>query len=251
MTKQTTAAAEKSVASLQAGRPSLMATFAGKFGVDADKMATTLKATAFRTGAKDPEVTNEQLMALVVVSNQFNLNPFLKEIYAFPDQKGGIIPVVGIDGWLRLINEHPQYKSMEIRYAEHGQGEIPEWCEVEIERKDRAKPTIVREYFSEVKRNTGPWGSHPRRMLRHKTIIQCGRVAFAFTGIHDPDEAERIRDAIDVTPPNAKPKTAAPQARTEERPAIAGEAHEVAQGSLADATREPTDAELEEAGARG
>jgi hypothetical protein len=54
----------------------------------------------------------------VLVSNQYGLNPFTKEIYAFPDQKGGIVPVVGVDGWLRIINEHPQFKSMEFRYAE-------------------------------------------------------------------------------------------------------------------------------------
>src|SRR5579859_2161678 len=35
------------------------------------------------------------------------------------------------------------------------------------------------------------------RMLRHKAIIQCSRIAFGFSGIMDPDEAEKI---IDVTP---------------------------------------------------
>jgi hypothetical protein len=35
-------------------------------------------------------------------------------------------------------------------------------------------------------------------------MIQCARVAFGFVGIYDPDEAERIRDAVDVTPPVAR-----------------------------------------------
>ena len=61
---------------------------------------------------------------------------------------------------------------------------------------------IITEYFEEVSRATDPWKSHPRRMLRHKAIIQCARVAFAFTGIKDEDEAEVITAAevIDTKP---------------------------------------------------
>lgn len=29
-------------------------------------------------------------------------------------------------------------------------------------------------------------------MLRHKTLIQCARLAFGFAGIFDQDEAERV-----------------------------------------------------------
>lgn len=32
----------------------------------------------------------------------------------------------------------------------------------------------------------------PKRMLRHKAMIQCARLAFGFAGIYDKDEAERI-----------------------------------------------------------
>jgi hypothetical protein len=49
---------------------------------------------------------------------------------------------------------------------------------------------------------TAPWKSHPKRMLRHKALIQAARIAFSFAGIFDQDEAERIVEAevIDVTP---------------------------------------------------
>lgn len=46
--------------------------------------------------------------------------------------------------------------------------------------------------MGECKRNTQPWQSHPTRMLRHKTLIQCARLAFGFAGIFDQDEAERV-----------------------------------------------------------
>jgi phage recombination protein Bet len=169
------------------GKPSLLATMASRYGVDTDKMQSTLLATAFRGN-----VSNEQLMALCIVANQYGLNPWTKEIYAFPDRNNGIVPVVGVDGWSRIINEHPQCNGIQFSEADDGS-----WIECTIHRKDREFPTAVREYMTEVKRDTQPWKSHPRRMLRHKALIQCARIAFGFGGIYDQDEAERI---IDVTP---------------------------------------------------
>jgi len=162
-----------------------------RYGIDPDKMLATLKATAFRG-----DVTNEQMAALCVVADQYGLNPWTKEIYAFPDRNSGVIPVVGVDGWSRIINSNPEFNGMEFNEGPLDVRQIPEWIECVIHRKDRAHPIKVKEYFSEVYRDVGPWKSHPRRMLRHKAMIQCSRVAFGFAGIFDEDEAERIVEAV-------------------------------------------------------
>lgn len=147
-----------------------------------DELIATLKATAFKGGT---QVSDAQMTALMVVANQYGLNPWTKEIYAFPD-KGGIVPVVGVDGWARIINNHPQFDGIEFE-------QDSESCTAVIYRKDRSRPVKVTEYMAECRRaNTGPWGSHPKRMLRHKAMIQCARLAFGYGGIHDLDEAEQI-----------------------------------------------------------
>lgn len=171
---------------------SLVAKFASRYSVEPVKMLETLKHTAFKV--RDGEVTNEQMMALMIVADQYSLNPFTREIFAFPD-KGGIVPVVSVDGWMRIINEHPQFDGLEFRRPDCADDVIPPWLECVIFRKDRSHPTVIREYFSEVKRDTQPWKSHPRRMHRHKALIQCARVAFGFAGIYDEDEAARIIEA--------------------------------------------------------
>lgn len=171
---------------------SVLVRMATRYGVDPDKMLTTLKATAFRG-----DVSNEQMMALLVVADQYQLNPWTKEIYAFPDRNNGIVPVVGVDGWSRVINSNPQFDGMDFEDGPLNDRKIPEWIECRMHRKDRAHPISVKEYFAEVARDVGPWKSHPRRMLRHKAMIQCARLAFGFVGIFDEDEAERI---IDVKP---------------------------------------------------
>jgi len=168
-------------------RASILAKMADRFSVEPNKLLDTLKATAFKSQGG---VTNEQMMSLLIVADQYSLNPFTKEIFAFPD-KGGIVPVVGVDGWSRIINEHPQFDGVEFTYTGEG-AELA--CTCTIHRKDRAHPIAVTEYLAECKRGTGPWGSHPRRMLRHKALIQGARLAFGFAGIYDEDEAHRMRE---------------------------------------------------------
>lgn len=152
----------------------------------------TLKATAFKG-----QVSDAQMTALLIVANQYGLNPWTKEIYAFPDKNNGIVPVVGVDGWARIINGNEQFDGMEFE-------QDAESCTCKIYRKDRSHPTSITEYMSECKRsNTGPWTSHPKRMLRHKAMIQCARLAFGFGGIYDQDEAERIIEK-EINPAGAK-----------------------------------------------
>ena len=148
---------------------------------DGADLIHTLKATAFKG-----QVSDAQMTALLVVANQYALNPSTKEIYAFPDKNNGIVPVVGVDGWSRIINSHPQFDGMDFEQDE-------ESCTCIVYRKDRNHPIKVTEYMAECRRDgVGPWKSHPRRMLRHKAMIQCARLAFGYSGIFDQDEAERI-----------------------------------------------------------
>lgn len=160
----------------------LTQTLASKLNMgDGSGLIETLKATAFKG-----QVSDAQMTALIVVANQYQLNPWTREIYAFPDQNNGIVPVVGVDGWARIINSNAQFDGMDFVQDE-------ESCTCIIYRKDRSRPIKVTEYMSECKRgNAKPWQSHPKRMLRHKSMIQCARLAFGFGGIYDQDEAERI-----------------------------------------------------------
>jgi len=181
---------------------SLVERTAQRYGVDPDKMLSTLKATAFRSG--DKPISNEQMMALLIVAERHGLDPFTKQIYAYPDKYGGIVPVVGVDGWIDIVQSHPQFDGMSFVWQ--GGTEANMTCT--IWRKDRTHPTVVTEYLDECRRNTEPW-KMARRMMRHKALIQCARVAFGFAGIHDEEEAadilhsrpqastgNRVRDAL-------------------------------------------------------
>lgn len=226
-------------------QPKLLSKIAARYNVDAAKLLDTLKATAFKAQGNGPPATDEQLMALMIVADQYGLNPFTREIYAFPDKKNGIVPVVGIDGWSRIINTHPEFDGMDFVESDEladmkDAKPCPVWIECRMHRKDRGHPIVTRERLAECYRPpfegkgnngqpytvAGPWQSHTSRMLRHKAMIQAARIAFGFAGIFDPDEAERIRDATAIdaafTEVGRKPATAEPQATA---PAVAQLTH--------------------------
>jgi len=76
---------------------------------------------------------------------------------------------------------------MTFSQSEETKEGIPVWMECTLYRSDFAVPMTVREYLSEVRTDHAIWDQMPRRMLRHKTLQQCARLAF---GIHGPQWRE-------------------------------------------------------------
>ena len=84
-------------------RGSILAKFASKYEGAAGAHADHAQGDGVPSGRDAPEVSDEQMIALLIVADQYGLNPFTKEIYAFPDKHKGIVPVVGVDGWSRIM----------------------------------------------------------------------------------------------------------------------------------------------------
>jgi phage recombination protein Bet len=173
-------------------RKSILLSMATKFGMEPAAFEQTVRATCGCDKA-----TKEQFAAFLLVANEYGLNPVTKEIYAFPTRGGGIQPIVGIDGWMTMANNHVAYDGITFvdRLSEDGQLVA---ITAQVHRKDRSHPVEVTEYLAECRQGTDPWKKWPARMLRHKAAIQAIRYAFGFSGIVDPDEADRMRPSVNV-----------------------------------------------------
>ena len=94
---------------VEAPRKSITATMAARYDMDPTAFEATLRGTIMKPDKDGKAATREEFAAFLVVANEYNLNPLTKEIYAFFDrQRGGIIPIVGVDGWSRIINDNAQ-----------------------------------------------------------------------------------------------------------------------------------------------
>jgi phage recombination protein Bet len=210
---------------------SVLRDMADRFGMEPANFEQTLRATVVPQGC-----TREQLAAFLLVAKNYNLNPITKEIFAFPRPGGGIQPVVSVDGWCNIINSHPQIGGIEFDDHLNEQGKVTA-ITCKIWRKDRDRPVNVTEYMAECVRDTDVWKRWPRRMLRHKALIQCARYSFGFAGIVDIDEAERETSAQRRERQHAANTTAT-------RPDLAARMKTLAQIPPAQASSEPLDEPL-------
>jgi len=98
---------------------------AKRLNVDPIEMQNILLATIMPS-KQTP--TNEQFVSFLAVANEYRLNPLTKEIYAFPAKGGGIQAIVSIDGWLKIINHHPEFNGMvheDIRVNRYYRQDLP------------------------------------------------------------------------------------------------------------------------------
>jgi RecT family len=115
---------------------------------------------------------------LLRLANKYQLDPLSDEIALLQNQDQTYQPFITIDGWSKLINNHPQYTGMSLRDSTELIDGIPAWMECTIYRNDRILPIIIKEYLEEVRTDHPSWQQMPRRMLRHRVIQQCARLAF-------------------------------------------------------------------------
>jgi phage recombination protein Bet len=171
---------------------SLIATMAQRYHMEPAHFASTVRRTVMPS-----QHNQEEFAAFMMVAYEYGLNPILRQIYAYPKKGGGINPVVSLDGWVHLVNTHPQFDGLDFTYAEQGPGKPPLSCTCIMHRKDRSHPITVTEYYGECYRNTEPWNQMPRRMLRHKALKEAARYAFGFSAMDEDDARDvsgRVRD---------------------------------------------------------
>ena len=168
-------------------KPRALEAMAERLNVEPAKLFDTLKSTVFK-GA-----SNEEMLALVVVANEYGLNPLLKEMYAFPAKGGGIVPLVAIDGWTKIVNRQASFDGVKFHWDFDSETNKPLACTCTMWVKGRKEPVQVTEFLEECSRGTEPWTKMPRRMLRHRAFIQAARLAFGLSGLVDEEEAPDVQ----------------------------------------------------------
>lgn len=127
------------------------------------------------------EVPARTVLSLLRTMQHWHLDPLKEEIGFTQYEDGNWQVFISIDGCSRLLNEHSQFNGLVFNQADTLIEGVPEWIECSIYRRDRIMPITVREYFVEVRNSNDLWLKMPRRMLRHRTLQQCVRLAIGVT----------------------------------------------------------------------
>jgi hypothetical protein len=127
------------------------------------------------------EAVQESCLRLIA---EYRLNQRADEIDLVQFEVGRWQVFITVNGWAKLINAHPAFCGIEFSEASELEEGVPIWMGCAIYRTDRIKPIEVKEYFTEMKTEHAAWQQMPRRMLRHRAMQQCARLAF---GIRVPE----------------------------------------------------------------
>jgi hypothetical protein len=125
------------------------------------------------------EVPAKTILTLLRMIQSLHLDPLCEEIGFTQYEDGQWQVLITIEGCAKLLNQHPQFNGLVFTQADTLIDGVPEWIECAIYRKDRSVPTTVREYLAEVRGENAIWQKMPRRMLRHRALQQCVRLAIA------------------------------------------------------------------------
>lgn len=212
---------EQDVDTTPAKRPAqktLLTRIGERFGLGPNQVMNLLRKAC----PNFDKLNDEELVAALVIMDQHRLNPILKELYVI-QTKGGLTTYVSVDGWNRIVLEHPGYegsKTVTIDAPDREKFEkwltentlvrapetVPYAMQTTIWRSDQEHPIEGPvEYYIDCymasnakgggKQIVGPWDKVPARMIRHRSRMQSGRESFAFAGITDEWEAKAIIDA--------------------------------------------------------
>jgi len=123
------------------------------------------------------EVPAKSILVLLRSMQSLHLDPLSEEIGLTQYEDGHWQVFITIEGCSKLLNQHPQFSGLLFNQADTLIDGVPEWIECSIYRRDRTVPTTVREYLMEVRGENAIWQKMPRRMLRHRALQQCVRLA--------------------------------------------------------------------------
>jgi hypothetical protein len=118
------------------------------------------------------------LKSILTTAKRYQLNPLLGQIDWEMNRDGHYEVFIPIDGWIAMIHRESSFKGLAFDQSPETEHGIPIWMECTIYRSDLTQPITVREYYAELKTDHPIWQQMPRRMLRHKTLQQCARLAF-------------------------------------------------------------------------
>ena len=165
-----------------------------------EELAPRIKAAALRAGLSYESFTQQLLSCafahvtfwqqsdverLFWLADRLGLDPLERDLIAL-EQKEAFPPtlafMITLDGWVKLLHRHPRFRGLSFEDGPSDEHGLPIWVACSVFWEGFACPWVVREWACEHRSLHESWLDHPRRMLRHKALTQCARLALGVGG---------------------------------------------------------------------
>lgn len=188
-------------------------------GVDPGKLCDLLR-NVWKTSKGSPPLTDAEMFKGLSLIARYELDPIAKEVYVTRDGKGRLLTIIGIDGWIKVLNRTEHYDGFEWDDEVNEKQEVVA-VNVRIYSKERSRPTTYRGLMREYQRVGGLVARDmPVHMLRLFSLRHAARLFTPIGGdVLTEEEARYMQshDAGEQAAPNGKSKTQALADRLMER----------------------------------
>jgi len=161
-------------------------------GVPWQKVCDLLR-NVWKTSKDQPPLTDQEMFSGISMIARYKLDPIAKEIYVSRDNKGRLMTIIGIDGFVKILDRTDHYDGHEAKINELPDGTV-DWIETIIHSKKRKYPTIYRAYAKEYAKLAGFMHAKiPIHMLRLFSLHHATRLFTPIGGnVLTKEEAEFV-----------------------------------------------------------
>ena len=163
-------------------------------GVPPNKLCDLLRNVWTVSSGKDP-LSDQEMFAGISLIARYQLDPITREIYVTRDNKNRLMTIVGIDGWIKILDRTDHYDGFEVEIHHDKHGNL-DWVETAIYSTKRSKPSVYRAYQKEYVNLAGFMASRiPSHMLRIFSLRHAARnfVPLGATVVTEEEAAMMMR----------------------------------------------------------
>jgi len=133
-----------------------------------------------------PTATDPEFKKLLYLSQVWQLDPMLREIWLVKFGNSPAQIYAGRDGYLKIAHRSGQFNGMETKVNYEEGKPVSATCTVW--RKDMEHPFVSNVLFEEYTTGQNLWKSKPSVMIGKVAESVCLRKAFSVSGLYSPEE---------------------------------------------------------------
>jgi hypothetical protein len=166
--------------------------------VPPDKVCSLLR-NVWRTSKGEPELTDNEMFAGMSMIARFGLDPIAREIYV-TRTKQGLATIVGIDGWVKILDRVEDYDGYEQEEVYKDEGKTLDSIITRIHSKRRSYPAVYRARAVEYAKLSGFMAEKiPAHMLGIYSFRHAARMFTPIGGSVVTEEEARWMNAYQPT----------------------------------------------------
>jgi hypothetical protein len=167
------------------------------FGLDPKQVVKVIQTQLIKVPKGDKPATAGELVVVMSTCVKYGLDPMMRQLYAWRDNRGDLACMLSMDGWVELARRNPGYVSVSYKYGP----DVPkagkhkacwEWVQATVHTTGRGDVELPPLYLDEWRKDYGQWLEMPRHKMHIIAFRMAIREVYGISiDVRDPDD---IRD---------------------------------------------------------